>query len=255
MLHAPGDRLASLASVVRSVDPDLLACQEVNTVAGMMELSRELNMVPVLGTANGAEDHRDGQPVFEHLVILTKIAPNLVRVHPGDRHAMFRPILEVRLQPPGGPEITVFTVHFRDRVDPRRRFLKFREVGSLLSILAEARGPVITMGDFNAWAPEEGSTSSIGDADVPDDNLAATRGGVIGAILDAGFVDSFRLVHPRDGRQESTLVTQAASRVDYIFVNELLTPCISDSFIVDSKLVELASDHRPVVTELTWNRQ
>ena len=74
MLHAPGDRLAPLVDVVKGVSPDVLACQEVNTFDGMMELSRELDMLPIWGMANSAEDYRDGQPVFEHLVVFTRFA-------------------------------------------------------------------------------------------------------------------------------------------------------------------------------------
>ena len=69
MLHAPGDRLAPLVDVVKGVSPDVLACQEVNTYDGMMELSRELKMMPIWGMANSAEDYRSGQPVSEHLVV------------------------------------------------------------------------------------------------------------------------------------------------------------------------------------------
>ena len=75
MLHAPGDRLAPLVDVVKSVAPDVLACQEVNTFEGMMELAHALDMLPVWGVANSPEDCRDGQPVFEHLVIFTRLAP------------------------------------------------------------------------------------------------------------------------------------------------------------------------------------
>ena len=155
MLHAPGDRLAALVEVVKGIGPDVLACQEVNTYEGMMELSRELDMMPIWGVANSAEDYSSGQPVFEHLVVFTRFPPRAVHVHPGDRRAMFRPVLEVRLQPPGGPEFSTFVVHLRALTDPRQRFLKFREVGALLAILGEAAGPVIAMGDFNAIAPIE----------------------------------------------------------------------------------------------------
>jgi hypothetical protein len=62
MLHAPGDRLAPLVEVVKGVGPDILACQEVNTFDGMMELSQELGMLPVWGIANSPEDYRDGDP-------------------------------------------------------------------------------------------------------------------------------------------------------------------------------------------------
>jgi len=85
MLHAPGDRLGQLVDVVRGVDPDVLACQEINTYEGMMSLSKRLGMLPVRGRANSEEDTRDGQPLYEHLVVFTRLAPRTVQVHRGDR--------------------------------------------------------------------------------------------------------------------------------------------------------------------------
>ncbi len=253
MLHAPGDRLASLVDVVKSVGPDILACQEVNTFGGMMALSHELEMLPIWGVANSAEDNRDGQPVFEHLVVFTRFAPRTVRVHRGDRRAMFRPVLEARLQLPSGPDITTFTVHLRALVDPHERFLKFRELGALLAIIGEAEGPAIVMGDFNALAPAEVGNSGEGPwrTEPPEDHVAAVRGAVLGAILDAGWVDSYRTVHPYDGADASTLVGRAGRRLDHIFVNPRLRQFISDSYILDNEMVQVASDHRPVVTEFT----
>jgi endonuclease/exonuclease/phosphatase family metal-dependent hydrolase len=284
MLHAPGDRLAPLVDVVKGVSPDVLACQEVNTYDGMMALSRELNMMPIWGMANSAEDYRSGQPVFEHLVVFTRFPPRSVRVHPGDRRAMFRPVLEVRLQPPGAPEIAAFVVHLRALIDPRERFLKFRELGSLLAILGEAMGPVIAMGDFNAIAPAdaEGTSEPRLGTGPPEDHVAAVRGGVIGAIEDAGFVDSYRALNPRalnpralnpralnpralnpralnpgalnpnGGKDESTLLAGEGRRVDYIFVGPSLTSFVSSCYILDNEAVHLASDHRPVVAEFTF---
>ena len=83
MLHAPGDRFAPLVDVVKSVAPDAPACQEVNTFEGMMELAHALDMLPVWGVANSPEDCRDGQPVFEHLVIFTRLAPREGRCSSG----------------------------------------------------------------------------------------------------------------------------------------------------------------------------
>ena len=255
MLHAPGDRLAPLVEVVKSVAPDVLACQEVNTFDGMMELAQALDMLPAWGIANSPEDYRDGQAVFEHLVIFTRLAPRRVHVHRGDRRAMFRPVLEVALRLPDGPEVHVFTVHLRARVDPTERFLKFRELGSLLGVLSDAEGPVIAMGDFNALAPDEfnGSERPTSSAGLPEDHVAGVRGGVIGAILEAGFVDSYRLMHPYEGQQESTLLARAGWRVDHIFVNSLLQPYVSSSYILDNEVVRKASDHRPVVTDLAFS--
>ncbi len=269
MLHAPGDRLAPLVDVVKGVSPDVLACQEVNTYDGMMELSRELKMMPIWGMANGAEDYRSGQPVFEHLVVFTRFPPRAVRVHPGDRRAMFRPVLEVRLQPPGAPEITILVVHLRALIDPSERFLKFRELGSLLAILGEEMGPVIAMGDFNAIAPREveGTSEPRSGTGAPEDHVAAVRGGVIGAIEDAGFVDSYRALNPgalnpgalnpgalnpNGSKDESTLLAGGGRRVDYIFVGASLTSFVSSCYILDNEAVHLASDHRPVVAEFTF---
>lgn len=254
MLHAPGDRLGPLAEVVKGVGPDVLACQEVNTFDGMMALSRALDMLPVWGAANSHEDTRDGQPLYEHLVIFTRLVPRAVRAHRGDQRAMFRPVLEVRLQPPGGPEITFFTVHFRALVDPHTRYLKFRELGAFLAVVGEAQGPVVAMGDFNALAPDEVERSGNGPwrSEPPEDHLAAIRGGVVGAIVDAGLVDSYRAVHPQVGQDESTLVGASGRRIDHIFVSPSLRSFVTGSQIVDNETVRVASDHRPVVTDFTF---
>lgn len=78
------------------------------------------------------------------------------------------------------------------------------------------------------------------------------NGGVIRAGTEAGFVDSFRLLHPERQEQEGTVIEPGGSRVDYIFVNGALVPHVSRSYIVDNDAVLAASDHRPVVTGLSW---
>jgi endonuclease/exonuclease/phosphatase family metal-dependent hydrolase len=250
MLHAPGDRLGDLVDVVRGVDPDVLACQEINTFEGMMALSRELGMLPVWGPANSAEDTRDGDPLYEHLVVLTKLAPRTVRVHRGDRRAMFRPVLEVALETPGGGTVTLFVVHLRAVLDGTERYLKWRELGALLAVIAEADGPVVAMGDFNALPPGEFPERGRR-RELPEDHLAAVAGGVVTAITGAGLADSLRLVNPYPGTPDSTLLHSEGSRVDYIFVSEELRDRVTTAYIVDNEAVAKASDHRPVVAEVT----
>lgn len=257
MLHAPGDRLGHLVDVVQSVNPDVLACQEINTFDGMMELARELNMMPIWGPANSEEDYLAGAPLYEHLVLLTRLPVMTMRVHRGDRTAMFRPVLEVHVQIPGWREITFLTVHFRAHPHPTHRFLKFREVASFLSVVENVQGPIIALGDFNSWAPGEGTLPARSEhvqSTIPEDHILGLQGGVIGGIQNAGLVDSYRLVHPSEGQvtPDSTLLHSSTSRVDYIFVSPDLTPHVSNSHIVDSEVVQKASDHRPVVTQFTW---
>jgi endonuclease/exonuclease/phosphatase family metal-dependent hydrolase len=251
MLHAPGDRLGALVDVVRAEDPDIVACQEINSLEGGLDLARELGMVPVWGRANGAEDCREGAPVFEHLLVLAKVWPELVRVHEGDRRAMFRPVLETLFRFPGLPAVRLFVVHLRALVDAEVRFLRFRELGALLGVLAEAEGGVVVMGDFNAREPGAGLSGPV--REVPEDHRAAVNGEVVRAIKATGLMDSLRLLHPHRTEGESTLIKVEGSRVDYIFVNGLLVPHVSRSYIVDNDAVVAASDHRPVVAELSWD--
>lgn len=253
MLHAPGDRLGRLVDVVRGVDPDVLACQEINTYEGMMSLSRELGMLPVWGRANSAEDTRDGQPLYEHLVVLTKLVPRGVRVHRGDRRAMFRPVLEVELETPDGITVTFFAVHLRAVLDGAERYLKWRELGSLLTVITETDRPVVVLGDFNALPPGELPVTG-GRSELPEDHLAAIGGGVVAAITGAGLADSLRLAHPYAGTPDSTLLHREGARVDYIFVNEELRERVTEAYIVDNEAVAAASDHRPVVAEVTFTR-
>ncbi|HVT71267.1 MAG TPA: endonuclease/exonuclease/phosphatase family protein [Trebonia sp.] len=250
MLHAPGDRLGHLADVVRGVGPDVLACQEISTYEGMMSLSRELGMLPVWGPASSHEDTRDGQPLYEHLVVLTRLPPRTVRVHRGDRRAMFRPVLEVALETPDGGTVTFFVVHLRAVVDPAERYLKWRELGALLAVIAGASGPVVALGDFNALPPGE-LPETGGRRDLPEDHRAALGGGVVAAITGAGLADSLRLVHPYKGTPDSTLLHGAGARVDYIFVSDDLREAVTGAYIVDNEAAAAASDHRPVVAELT----
>lgn len=252
MLHAPGDRLEPLVGVVRSIQPDILACQEINTLDGLLDLSRELRMIPVWGPANSQEDYSgDETKPFEHVALLTRYPVLEMRVHRGDVDAMFRSVLEVRVQVPHWQEVTFFVVHFRALRHPEKRHLKVREAAAFVSIVNQAKGPVIGLGDFNAWAPGEGSFANPVDG-IPEDHLFGIQGGVTGVILSAGLIDTYRLMNPNDGKPISTLLHAENSRVDFIWTSEDLKNYVMNSQIVDNELVQQASDHRPVVTDFAW---
>lgn len=252
MLHAPGDRLKPLVDVVESIQPDILACQEINTFDGLMDLSRELQMMPVWGPANTTEDYTgDVTKPYEHVALLTRYPVIEMRVHRGDVGAMFRSILEVRVEVPEWQEVTFFVVHFRALRHPEKRHLKMREAAAFMAIVAEARGPVIALGDFNTWAPGEGSFSMPVDT-LPEDYVFGLRGGVIGAIQETGLIDTYRHMNPKTDAPVSTLLHADNARVDFIWASQHLRDNISGSSIIDNSLVQLASDHRPVVTDFIW---
>jgi exonuclease III len=67
----------------------------------------------------------------------------------------------------------------------------------------------------------------------------------VGALLAAGYTDSFRALHP--AKPGYTYPTEHPwLRLDYIFSSQCLTPRLQSSGIVDDDVAHAASDHLPV---------
>ena len=225
----------------------------MKTFDGMMALSRELGMLPTWGVANGPEDYRDGQPVFEHLVVFTDLPPGAVR-RPG------RPQGDVPSRSRGPPAAArrpgSNDVHGAPGavIDPRELYLKFRELGSLLTAIGDAEGPVIAMGDFNAMTPARPGTTvqaQWGRASrrtiwPPFEEASSAPSSTQGSWILPGCA-----THSTGG-SESTLIGRDGRRLDHILVSSSLGPCIAGSYILDNEMARVASDHLPVVTELDF---
>ena len=247
MLHAPGDRLQALLAVVREAAPDVLACQEIDDVAGLLELSLQLEMPAVVGHSNRPESPPDP----EHVAILSRWPIERIHVHRGDPEAMFRPVLEVWVAPPDGGLVGFFTVHFRARPGAPGSEVKQREARHMADVLAQASGRFCALGDFNAWAPGEGELSADRLANLPEDHRAAVRGGVIGALLALDLTDTWKQCHPAPEPIAPTLRDSATSRVDYILASRALATSVRTSDVIRSSFTATASDHYPLLTTFT----
>jgi exodeoxyribonuclease III len=244
MLHAPGDRLQALFDVVQAAQPDILACQEIDDIPSLLELSYRLAMPAVIGYSNRPED----PPAAEHLAVLSRLPIVHLHIHPGDPDAMFRPVLEVWIAPPGVPVIRCFVVHFRAFVGAPGSQVKMREAEHLCGLLAEARAPFLALGDFNALSPAESDVPVGWGADLPEDHRAAVRGGVVNRLLKVGMVDTWRQVNDPALVQSGTLRGGGSARVDYIWADPESARGVTDSMIIRTADAERASDHFPVVT-------
>ncbi|MCZ8516261.1 endonuclease/exonuclease/phosphatase family protein [Paenibacillus filicis] len=243
MLHAPGDRLEELAQVIQETQPDILACQEVDDIDGLMTLAQRSRMLPVIGHCNMPES----EPAPEHVAILSRYPINRLVVHPCDTEAMFRPIFEVWIQPPNHQPIGFFTLHYRALPGPAGSNFKMREVGAMMEVLKQIEGPHCVLGDFNAWAPGEGDLSPTWGAQLPDDHRDAVRGPIVQQILDGGYVDTWRKANPSPDEPIGTLRGRN-SRVDFIFADSIMASYAKESRIIRNPLTERASDHYPVLT-------
>lgn len=136
--------------------------------------------------------------------------------------------------------------------DAFRDFCKGLEGGMLPDGTTSNPKPVVMCGDFN-----------VAHEDIDLKNPEPNRGvsgfsdeerGKLDALIDAGFVDTFRLLHPEDtGRYTwwsyrfRARSTNAGWRIDYFFVSNALADKVVAATIYDD--VE-GSDHCPVGLEL-----
>ena len=72
-------------------------------------------------------------------------------------------------------------------------------------------------------------------------------------LLDAGYIDCFRELHPEeDGFTLPSVYPQV--RLDYVFAASPLKDAVRECRVITSpKVVTSASDHLPVVTEFGWD--
>jgi endonuclease/exonuclease/phosphatase family metal-dependent hydrolase len=224
-------RLDAIAALIGAQKPDCVALLEVDSLRNADALASELRMALTYGEANcpsavawltvqppiKAENHR-----------LPQLAKTLLEIELDWDHAPLR----------------LFATHLGSRWDIPQ---PADEVVTILQVLEHSRRDRhILAGDLNALRPGDPvgtpATGETRSGDAADDapRLAIRR------ILEAGYVDCFRHLHPR--RRGFTYPSQSAwLRLDYIFASPGLTPYLDGCDVIDTRLACRASDHLPVV--------
>lgn len=305
-----------ITAVLRRLDADVVALQEVSNPEFAAALARELDMTLVVGAAS------DGTGLNVAVLSRLPITRTENHVHRG---AMLRSHLVTVLATGGTevPELRLHALHLaarfgeRNKGEARRR----RELDAVFGDLAGAPPmPHLLLGDFNALAPGDGleataffakmaelrrarvmvrSPSGMLIARAADDDEEARaawlRAGVdprldvgipalpfvvypltallprsaivdrllgrtierwtVTRMLDAGYTDCFRRLHPRaNGYTCATWLP--AARIDYVFADPVMAPRLHRCAVVGSRgwpdrEAVIASDHHPVVAEFS----
>jgi exodeoxyribonuclease-3 len=132
----------------------------------------------------------------------------------------------------------------------RRRLFELRAL--LRTVSTRQKGPHVLIGDFNTVAPGD-----IFDPRQLPHRLRALvwlsggriRWRTIATVLGAGYVDSFRQLHPRDVGY--TLPTpEPHVRLDYAFVPGAFAQHVRSCEIVNTPDVARASDHFPLLIDI-----
>ncbi len=227
------NRQEGIARVIDAEQPDLVALLEANSREGSEALASKLGMRLVFGEAN---------TVF-HIAWLSRLP---VRREVNHRLPdLAKTLLEIEVVWDGEP-LRLFAAHLGSRHD---RPQPVDEVPVILDVLRPLVGkPHLLVGDFNSLrygdpigTPPPGVSWRIDPTDP-------ATGRAIDLILEAGYTDCYRALHP-----ESPGYTYRTDcpwlRLDYIFASPQMAKRLGICDVVDGPGAERASDHFPLLAE------
>lgn len=234
--HGGVGREAALAAVIKHTSPDLVVFQEATRPAVIEALAAETGM-----SQYGC---RPGNSLgFMSRVPVTRFEWHRPRL---SRHAFLEIVL-------AGTPWRVFGVHLSAVHAAWTERRRIYELGALLQeIRREQPGPHALVGDFNTLAPGE-----LLDLRKLPHRLRAlvwlsggrVRWRTIQAVLDAGYADVFRQLHP-DLVGNSFPSWDPHARLDYLFVPEGYLGSARSCDVVTAEPTRDASDHHPLAAEL-----
>jgi len=205
--------LQRIAHLIRSLDPDLVALQEVDNRTertGRRDQAAELGRMTGMAWAFGSfMDYQGGEYGMAVLSALPFADSTNHRLPEGPEP---RSSLAIRVQLPDEADDLVFAgIHFYRTAEER-----MAQAGRLLEVLEPEEGPVILAGDFNS---------------TPDSEVMGFIGETF-AIPDKGD-DHFTFRSDRPDREIDFIVARPAERFT----------------VVESRVIDepVASDHRPLL--------
>jgi endonuclease/exonuclease/phosphatase family metal-dependent hydrolase len=238
-------REATISEVIQAAAPDVVVVQEVMQPVVLERIAATLNMEHRL--ARGPEQGRK-------VGLLSRLPVLMARS--GRPWGAWRRWLEVSIQLPKDQMITIYGVHLIPYHPWFFELWRGREVSGLLQHIRQvAPGPHVLAGDFNAVAPGDRARFDAAPLWVKAQlwfQMGRVLRRAIKPLLDAGYVDVFRALHPHD--EGFTLpASDPAVRLDYVFADPTLSASLGACRVVtEPEAVRVASDHLPVLAEFEW---
>ncbi len=246
----PEKEKAALRTIIREVNPDILAVQEMGPEPYLLELQRDLEregvVYPYATLLQGSDENR-------HLALLSRLPFETIAhdaAQPdfpyfGERLPVKRGILEARFRQ-GGGRWHLFVVHLKSRYtdnpeDPESALRRRSEARATRDVIRNRLPPetdprYLVLGDFN---------------DSPVSSPVRHFLSVSGRILT-------RIVPAADSRGETWTHFYAReevySRVDFVLASPAMLDCVKGGRgrVIDLPGALQASDHRMVVVEIEF---
>ncbi len=230
-------REAQLAEVIRRVAPDLVVFQE----------AIEPRVIETLASATGLRYWAARAAHSIGYISRIEIAHHEWHYPPGAKHSFLEIV-------PAGTEARIFGLHLRAMFSKWTERRRAKEIRTLLAGIAKHQeGFHLLAGDFNALAPGElldvrrmprwiRALVWVSGRDIARETIQV--------MLDAGYLDGYRLRHPTEKRY--TFPTwDAHLRLDYFFVPARYADRVKTCEIIDEPApVASASDHFPLLAHV-----
>ena len=233
--HGGSGREAQLLAVIRRCEPDVVVFQEAKHRATIQALAEGAGMAQWDATDGASLGFMSRKPVAHHEWHRPRLS----------RHAFLEIV-------PFATESRIFGLHLaavHAAWTERRREFELRAL--LAGIARHQHGPHVLVGDFNTLAP--GDVLDIRKLPHRLRALVWLSGGqirwrTIQVILDAGYVDGYRRLHPESiGFTFPTWNPHV--RLDYAFTPAGFADRLRSCCIIDGEDVKAASDHLPMLIE------
>lgn len=243
----PEQAKAALRAVIRALNADVLALQEIGGPGFLRELQLDLSAegvdYPHAVLLQAADEARCLAVLSKRPLADTTSHRDLSVRYFDEDVPVRRGLLEVAVEE-DGKRLTLFVVHLKSRLterrdDPGAATLRAGEAVAVRDRVLErcadpATTPFLVLGDFNDLRPNR----------------------PLRAVLDRGRTPISQWVPAVDSRGESWSHYYARdevySRVDHVLASPAAVPLVKRSWIVDIPEAAAASDHRPVAVELAW---
>jgi endonuclease/exonuclease/phosphatase family metal-dependent hydrolase len=229
-------RTSAIAAVINACAPDLVLLQEATDPGNIERIARATGMAEWRGFRKQSLGFLSRRPVSSCRWVRPWFS----------RHAFVEVV-------PAGDQLRLFGVHLsavHAAWTERRRLLELRAL--LHSVARHQHGFHVLAGDFNTLAP--GAALEVERLPLRVRPFVWMTGGrirwrAIQTILDAGYIDAFRFMHPDDPGM--TLPTSSPHvRLDYVFVPQQYRARVLSCAVVRDPAAVAASDHFPVVADL-----
>lgn len=233
------NRLPLIASVIQQQQPDIVALQEARSRSNAEALAHQLDMSFTFGEAHNTNK--------DHVVWLSRLPVIHAENHPLPIFA--KTLLEIEVIWKGMP-LALFTTHLKAGQDLEGEQRRVAEMQAILQLLqAHQNQSQVLVGDFNTLHPTDHPNVSAYVAvlkargeEAPTPQFPRK---VIPLLLEAGYVDCYRALHPFTP-EDTSYTSHQALRVDYIFASSRLAERLSACDIIREGDAQSASDHFPI---------